>query len=324
LLLLPSLSSPFLPEFLHIPYQFYDNSDNLQPANSLIGQKVLQHLRQDPSLKIDRPIERMEEIRSELGYSDYDVAWKSLLSSLQEIQKVTQDEICYILEEAKTVRSEEVVLSTFHSAKGSEFSHVLVIEGGDRLTGDNSYESCVRKLYVGFTRAKDSLTILFNQRNISNDPASIAMSILQNSSIHSGISKIDLPISAMDNKLIRYKDVLDIKDLWLSHRHTLLGQDRIDYYAQKWGELRFSNNSFQCGYMDEYGSPFMSGGIAVLSSCGTNKLRSHQNKRIIATGYTIFRVERDDEFIPSDIRDKFINDHHYVVLPCLEIEESFI
>ena len=41
----------FLQEF-DIPYQFYDNSDNLQPANSLIGQKVLQHLRQDPSLKI--------------------------------------------------------------------------------------------------------------------------------------------------------------------------------------------------------------------------------------------------------------------------------
>ena len=41
----------FLQEF-DIPYQFCDNSDNLQPANSLIGQKVLQHLRQDPSLKI--------------------------------------------------------------------------------------------------------------------------------------------------------------------------------------------------------------------------------------------------------------------------------
>ena len=313
----------FLQEF-DIPYQFYDNSDNLQPANSLIGQRVLQHLRQDPSLKIDRPIERMEEIRSELGYSDCDVAWKSLLSSLQEIQKVTQDEICYILEEAKTVRYEEVVLSTFHSAKGSEFSHVLVIEGGDRLTGDNSYESCVRKLYVGFTRAKDSLTILFNQRNISSDPASIALSILQNSSINSGVSKINIPLSAMDNKLIRYKDVLDIKDLWLSHRHTLLGQDRIDYYAKKWGELRLSNDSFQCSHIDEYCSPFMSGVIAVLSNSGKDKLRSHQNKRIIATGYTIFRVERDDEFIPSDIRDKFINDHHYVVLPCLEIEESFI
>ena len=192
------------------------------------------------------------------------------------------------------------------------------------MTGDNSYESCVRKLYVGFTRAKDSLTILFNQRNISSDPASIALSILQNSSINSGVSKINIPLSAMDNKLIRYKDVLDIKDLWLSHRHTLLGQDRIDYYAKKWGELRLSNDSFQCSHIDEYCSPFMSGVIAVLSNSGKDKLRSHQNKRIIATGYTIFRVERDDEFIPSDIRDKFINDHHYVVLPCLEIEESFI
>ena len=43
----------FLQEF-DIPCQFYDNSDNLQPTNSLIGQKVLQHLRQDPSLKIEQ------------------------------------------------------------------------------------------------------------------------------------------------------------------------------------------------------------------------------------------------------------------------------
>ena len=50
---------------------------------------------------------------------------------------------------------DEVIVSTIHKAKGREFDHVfLLINEPERIT-----ESVVRHLYVGITRAKDSLVI---------------------------------------------------------------------------------------------------------------------------------------------------------------------
>ena len=314
----------FLQHFLQeigIPYQFYDNSENLRPSNSLIGQKVLEHLRKDLNLLIDDPIAHLEEIRLELGYSDQDVAWKSLLATLDNCKNITQEEICYLLEEAKTLRLEEVVLSTFHSAKGSEFAHVFVLEDGDRVDRNNSYESSTRKLYVGFTRAKDSLSILFKQGTRQNDPALVAMSILKNSGLNSGISKIEIPTISLNHQSIRYQLILEPKDLFLSHQSVLIasGRNRIDYYGRNWGGISIEGRSFYY----EYGSSHKSGNVAVLSTAGNTTLQNYLNHRITAKGYTIFRVERDNEWYER-ARYSGTEDHHYVVLPCLEIEEVII
>jgi ATP-dependent DNA helicase RecQ len=106
----------FLQHFLQeigIPYQFYDNSENLRPSNSLIGQKVLEHLRKDLNLLIDDPIAHLEEIRLELGYSDQDVAWKSLLATLDSCKNITQEEIVYLLEEATVLKVQNLLMYLF-------------------------------------------------------------------------------------------------------------------------------------------------------------------------------------------------------------------
>ena len=311
----------FLQHFLQeigIPYQFYDNSDKLRPSNSLIGQKILEYLRKDLDLKVDNPRDHLEEVRLKLGYSDQDVAWKSLLATLDNCKNITQEEICYLLEEAKTIRPEEVVLSTFHSAKGSEFAHVFVLEDGDRFDRNNSYESCARKLYVGFTRAKDSLSILFKQGVRQKDPASDAMSILSNSELNSGVSKIEIPTISLNHQSIRYQLILDPKDLFLSHQSVLItsGRNRIDYYGRNWGGMSIESKSFYY----EYGSANKSGDVAILSKDGKDKLEHYASHRITAKGHTIFRVERDDEWYKR-ANYSGDEDHHYVVLPCLEVEE---
>jgi len=314
----------FLQE-LYIPYQFYDNSDSLRPSNSLIGQKILEYLRTDLTLQVDNPMSHLEEVRLTLGYSDQDIAWKSLLATLDNCKNTTQEEICYLLEEAKTIRPEEVVLSTFHSAKGSEFSHVFVLEDGDRFDRNNSHESCARKLYVGFTRAKDSLSMLFKQGTRQNDPALVAMSILSKSQPESGISRIEIPTDSLHHQSIRYQLVLDPKDLHLSHEHIIRGQDRISYYAQMWGNLELRNSRlFRCNYLDEYGWPYKSGDVAILSREGQRILQNNLNHAITAKGYTIFQVDRDDKYLSEDLRDVYLGDHHYVVLPYLEIEEMIL
>ena len=239
----------FLQHFLQekdIPYQFYSNTEDLQPANSLIGQKIIERLRLNPSAKVENPIDYLEQIRIELGYSDQDVAWKSLLETLKNFKNITQEEMCYLLVEAKTIRPDEVVLSTFHSAKGSEFAHVFVLEDGD----NDSYDSCTRKLYVGFTRAKDSLSILFKQGVRQNDPALVAMSILRNSELNSGISKREITTISFNHQFIRYQLILDPKDLHLSHKYIIRGQDRIDYYACKWEDFIFKQESFCVSVMN--------------------------------------------------------------------------
>ena len=297
-----------------IPYQFYSNTEDLQPANSLIGQKILERLRQNPIAKVEHPVDYLEQIRLELGYSDQDVAWKSLLETLKNCKNITQEEMCYLLEEAKTIRPDEVVLSTFHSAKGSEFAYVFVLEDGD----NDSYDSCTRKLYVGFTRAKDSLSILFKQGVRQNDPALVAMSILRNSELNSGVSKIEIPTIALNHQSIRYQLTLDPKDLYLSHKSVLItsGRNRIDYYGRNWGGMSIEGKSFYY----EYGSANKSGDVAILSKDGKDKLEHYASHRITAKGHTIFRVERDDEWYKR-ANYSGDEDHHYVVLPCLEIEE---
>jgi ATP-dependent DNA helicase RecQ len=314
----------FLQHFLQeigVPYQFYDNSEKLRPSNSLIGQKILEYLRKDPDLKVDNPTDHLEKVRLMLGYSDQDVAWKSLLATLNNCKNITQEEICYLLEEAKTIRPEEVVLSTFHSAKGSEFAHVFVLEDGDRIDSDNSYESCARKLYVGFTRAKDSLSILFKKgTRQKNDPALVATSILSNNELNSGVSKIEIPTISLNHQSIRYQLILDPKDLHLSNESIVItsGRNRIDYYGHNWGDISIEGISF----LYEYGSYDQSGKVAVLSREGQRILQKHLNQGITAKGYTIFRVDRDDDYLLENLRKFYLGDHHYVVLPCLEIEES--
>lgn len=314
----------FLQHFLQeigVPYQFYDNSEKLRPSNSLIGQKILEYLRKDPDLKVDNPTDHLEKVRLMLGYSDQDVAWKSLLATLNNCKNITQEEICYLLEEAKTIRPEEVVLSTFHSAKGSEFAHVFVLEDGDRIDSDNSYESCARKLYVGFTRAKDSLSILFKKgTRQKNDPALVAKSILNNNELNSGVSKIEIPTISLNHQSIRYQLILDPKDLHLSNESIVItsGRNRIDYYGRNWGDISIEGISF----LYEYGSYDQSGKVAVLSREGQRILQKHLNHGITAKGYTIFQVDRDDDFLSANLQKFYLGDHHYVVLPCLEIEES--
>jgi len=304
----------FLQE-LEIPYQFYDNSDDLRPSNSLIGQKILEFLRKDPSLKIENPTTHLESIRLKLGYSNQDVAWKSLLATLHKCINITQEEICYLLEEAKTIRPDEVVLSTFHSAKGSEFSHVFVLEDG-KMFGNNSYESRVRELYVGFTRAKNSLLILFNRGISNNHPASVAMNILRNNLNDSGMSKIEIPVNSSLAQVIRYQRILEPEHLYLSHNSIVItsGRNRIDHYGHYWGDITIDGKAFYY----EYGSASKSGNVAFLSEKGEQEMRRYRGQKLSARGYTIFRVDKDDRYVPQD----YLGDHHYVVLPCLEIEEN--
>ncbi|MBR8835195.1 MAG: UvrD-helicase domain-containing protein [Stigonema ocellatum SAG 48.90 = DSM 106950] len=303
-----------------IAYQLYNTQDNLRPIKSCVGQAVLQRLREQPNLYISNPQAHLEDLRQELGYSDRDAAWSSLLHALEGCSQMTQEDIVYLLEEARPVRPGQVILSTFHSAKGSEFSHVFVLEDG--FVDSNNLESRAKELYVGFTRAKEELYILFSKNRHSRHPILLDVFNSMNSSQPNQyiqnvqIAQVNLP------PRIRYQWFLDPRDLFLSQQMVTnqFGQRRIKAYAREWGHLYFQNN-VSCNDLEN--GNLSGGAVAVLSNKGKEQLQYflHPNQHLVVRGHTIFRVERDDQFF-QNAREQGHADHHYVVLPYFEVEEA--
>nr|MDZ8063509.1 ATP-binding domain-containing protein [Nostoc sp. EkiNYC01] len=292
-----------------------------------VGQAVLHRLREKPNLHISNPQAHLEELRQELGYSDRDAAWSSLLQALSGCLQMTQEDMAYLLEEARPVRPGQVILSTFHSAKGSEFSHVFVLEDG--FLDKNNLESRARELYVGFTRAKEELYILFSKNKDSTHPILLDVFRSMNSPQPNQyiqnvqVAQVNLPPN------IRYQWFLDPRDLYLSQQMVTnqCGRELIKAYAREWGQLYLmpQNNGYTpyevCwkDLKDNNGRNV----VAVLSKKGKEQLQKHLNvnKHLAVSGHTIFRVERDDKFFPN-AGEQGHEDHHYVVLPYFEVEEA--
>ncbi|WP_375449174.1 UvrD-helicase domain-containing protein [uncultured Nostoc sp.] len=310
-----------------IAYQLYNTQDNLRPIKSCVGQAVLQELRKEPNLHISNPQAHLEDLRQKLGYSDRDAAWSSLLQALSGCLQMTQEDMAYLLEEARPVRPGKVILSTFHSAKGSEFSHVFVLEDG--FVDKNKLESRARELYVGFTRAKEELYILFSKKKDLRHP--ILLDVFNSMNSHQHIENVQVAQVKLPPS-IRYQWFLDPRDLFLTQQMVAnqWGQKRIKAYAHEWGHLclkpqnnnqvprEICCNSLQNGDLN-------AGVVAVLSEKGKKQLQKHLNvnKHLAVRSHTIFRVERDDNFF-QNTGEQGHEDHHYVVLPYFEVEEALV
>lgn len=301
-----------------IAYQFYSNKDDLRPGNSRIGQAILEELKKVPDLRVSKPKDHLEKLRQKLGYSDCDAAWAALLNALPESSEMTQEDIVYLLEEARLLRPGKVILSTFHSAKGSEFSHVFVLENnGDGYS--RRLEENIRKLYVGFTRAKEQLYILVPQAMQLRHR--ILTEVLQNiNSSHVQkivVNRIDLPDS------IRYQWFLEPQDLYLSSKDIIFHSGRrfIENYAHEWGQL-YLHSSEKIHWKD---STNVNRIVSILSKSegkGKDKVNKLccENKSLLGKGYTVFRVECDDYYYQI-AGYQGTEDHHYIVLPYFEVEE---
>lgn len=310
-----------------IAYQLYNAKDELRPIKSLVGQKVVSQLQKEPDLHVENPQAHLEQLRQELGYSNRDAAWSALIHTLEGHSEITQEDIIYLLEEARPLRPGQVVLSTFHSAKGSEFSHAFVLDNDfdNHFINRKQLEERARKLYVGFTRAKEELYVLFPKNMESKFP--VLKKVLTNmNSPH--IEKIVIEPVTLPS-IIHYHWFLEPRDLFLSHSMVTnpFGQKRISTYAQDWGKLflGFGNNgqvSYICSCDDLHNDSKRGGVVATLSNTGKEQLQKyiHFNKHLAVRGHTVFRVERNDQFF-QDTGEQGQIDHHYVVLPYFEVEE---
>jgi ATP-dependent DNA helicase RecQ len=130
------------------------------------GQALLTQIKNKPGRRIRQAaLSRWFTARFRDG--DPDNSWQALLSQfIEEVQggwpdreipsAVLSDALFEFGNEARRSERGRVVLSTVHGAKGREFKHVTILDGGDwRQASDEER----RLYYVGMTRAKENLIL---------------------------------------------------------------------------------------------------------------------------------------------------------------------
>lgn len=204
-----------------------------------------------------------------------------------------------------------VILSTYHSAKGSEFDHVFVLNEGLRRHGLETPADDTRALYVALTRGRQGVTLLRREEDchstLLNREYQMALKEL-------GVQAFPLPTAEPLPARIRYSLDGDPADLYVSAPEVLdaPGRAAVQAYACKWGDLRLQNLRLLSA----------SGPVARLSRSGklNQRLSRAAGGTLRAVGATVLRCERDEEWYVI-ARYNGAETHHYHVLPTFEVEE---
>jgi ATP-dependent DNA helicase RecQ len=297
-------------------FQLYNTKDHRRPADSAIGRALTECLGQEPGRVVADGPGRLRELQTETGYSSKDAAWPSLLQGVDGKHNITQEEMLYLLEEGRPLRSTGVVLSTFHSAKGSEFRHVFVVEGGKKAwnpqseDGKKATQGSARSLYVGFTRAKEELYVLAAEGRHS----ALAQVMKEQPALFQ--QTLTVPhVSPPPH--IRYFWFPEMEHLFVSHPDVVsaTGRRTLEEFARRWGSVALSHD--RCRVL--WGNRT----AAVFSNAGKQKLSRHCNQRRtpLVQPHTLVRIERDEEWYERAGYGGD-EDHHYILLPRFEVEEE--
>ncbi len=137
----------------------YNESEQITPANSLIGQALCQILADNRLALIDGDVaSAFNAWCYDEGFNHNDKAWRAILQCVAGLADIRYEEALQCVQTACYKNSGDLVyLSSYHSAKGSEFDHVYVIDDG------HNKNDSIRPLYVALTRAKKTLTVLQRQ-----------------------------------------------------------------------------------------------------------------------------------------------------------------
>lgn len=294
-----------------VPYQLYNVHDQLRPAGSLIGAALRDALTAQPDAPAVDAHATLDALRTQLGLSAEDRAWPAILHATQDLGDTTWGALALRIDAAKPLARGGVVLSTYHSAKGSEFDHVFVLNEGLRRHGLHAPPDDTRALYVALTRARQSVTLLRKEEDchpaLLNRDYQRALQAL-------GVQAFPLPTDAPLPARIRYILDGDPGDLYVSAPDVLEapGRAAVQAYARQWGELTFQNLRLRSA----------TGTVARLSRGGKlNQRLGRVEGRLRATGATVLRCERDEEWY-TIAQYTGTETHHHHVLPTFEVEEE--
>ena len=219
-----------------IPYQLLNVREQLRPAASLIGSALREALTAQPDMPAADAHATLNSLRQGLGLSDRDRAWAAILHATQDLQNTTWGALALRIDAARPMAQGGVVLSTYHSAKGSEFDHVFVLNEGMRRHGLHAPPDDTRALYVALTRARSSVTLLRREEDchptLLSRPYQVALQAI-------GVQAFALPTDEPLPPRIRYRIDGDPADLYISAPELLGEQGRaaVNRYAHHWPDL---------------------------------------------------------------------------------------
>jgi ATP-dependent DNA helicase RecQ len=202
-----------------------------------------------------------------------------------------------------------VFLSTVHFAKGTEFDHVLLIDGGWGSRQDDLEEER-RVFYVGMTRAKQTLTLFVRQDQNNPFIDSLQQKLTEKQLFHFAPAGADIPVSVLKR---RY-DLIGMRDLYIDFAgrlaadnpvHKLLAQLRTGHSV----ELKDENGRLVIVTKN-------GGKVAVLSKSAQNVWRPRLTK--IESAPVLAMVERQREDTSDEVYKEKLRNENWEI-PLIEV-----
>lgn len=144
-----------------IRFQLLNKNDSLDLADSFFAKHLFAELEARPALEIIEgdAIAYLDQWLSYQEWNGKDLSWHMLRQRVAGYQYLSCQQMLDLLRVApEQNRTDRVILSTYHSAKGCEYEHVYIYDQW-RGQGQNNPEK-IRAMYVAITRAKQSLTLI--------------------------------------------------------------------------------------------------------------------------------------------------------------------
>jgi ATP-dependent DNA helicase RecQ len=199
-----------------------------------------------------------------------------------------------------------IFLSTIHSAKGMEFPHVFILDGDwRRPIGKSEWEDERRVMYVGMTRAKETLRILKTPRKpnpfLNEIRGDFAIPLTYRESI-----------GVVDHNQRTY-ELLGLNEIYLDYAGRFCQSDPIHHHLsmlQAGQSVSLRDNSTKLGIYDCEGRC-----VAQLSNDASNKRKNRLNKILDVRVVAMLKRDRDD---PEENFQKSIKANEWE-LPILEV-----
>lgn len=314
-------------EQLDISSQRYNESEQLIPLNSLIGQELYRYLNDDRLKLIDMPAQDyLEQWRQqeECPWNQLDKAWQAILNSVANLTNTTHEQLLQRLELAQYEDDKLVHLISYHSAKGMEFDHVYII---DQVAAykQNEPKDLIRPLYVALTRAKKSLTILQQKHNHDSTLANI---LTQHG------EKIDIPNVAIPEYLYFHR-FLQLDEIKLTPRNLVSEQGRDfikNQFCRENGNWGLHDNVFHRFELKNYQQHHCTDGfyspkgqlIVQLSQTFSKRLNPtnrHANELTInMAGFTTTKFYQNDLSWYENVGYTGQEISHYLIIPYVRFE----
>lgn len=190
-----------------ITSQRYNESDQITPVNSLIGQALYKYLSDNRLESFKGSVfKALEKWRIDNKYSHLDRAWNAILNSTSALFDSSYEQVLQILEATLFDNKTQVILITYHSAKGMEFDHVYIVDEDsqpktNQLKNTSNYD---RPLYVAITRAKQALTILQHRQKHHI----VLADVVKNHGVVVNIPSVHIPSNLIFHRFLQLNEIV--------------------------------------------------------------------------------------------------------------------